>query len=47
MTQWRIQDFPGRQPIIWQIFCQKLHENESNWTGGGGGGGGMRAGAGP
>ena len=39
--QWRIQDFPdggrqllrrGRKPIIWHYFCQKLHENERNWT---------------
>ena len=22
----------GCQPIIWQFFCQKLHENERNWT---------------
>ena len=37
--QWRIQDFPGgcqprnleQRPIIWQDFCQKMHENESNW----------------
>ena len=38
--QWRIQDFPdgwgttpdvGWKPIILQDFCQKLHENGSNW----------------
>ena len=22
----------GRQPIIWQLFSRKLHENERNWT---------------
>ena len=22
----------GYQPIIWQIFRQKLHENERTWT---------------
>ena len=22
------------KPIIWQDFCQKMYENESNWTGG-------------
>ena len=22
----------GWKPIIWQVFCQKLHENERNWT---------------
>ena len=22
----------GRQPLIWQISCQKLHEIERNWT---------------
>ena len=21
----------GQKPIIWQDFCQKLHENERNW----------------
>ena len=40
--QWQIQDFPegggGRRPlsVIWQlignIFFQKLHKNERNWT---------------
>ena len=37
-----IQNFPdrganprgGHQSIIWQNNCQKLHENERNWTGG-------------
>ena len=39
--QWRIQDFPqGGAPtpksaIIFQIFSQKLHENERIWTPGG------------
>ena len=39
--QWRIQDFPqGGAPtpksaIIFQIFCQKPHENERIWTPGG------------
>ena len=47
IIQWRIQDFPdggGRQPLnldqkptICKDFCQKLHENERNWTKGGGG----------
>ena len=23
----------GRLPNIWHNFCQKLHENEKNWTG--------------
>ena len=39
--QWQIQDFPkGGAPtpkstIIFQFFCQKLHENERIWTPGG------------
>ena len=24
--------FPMRQPIIWQNFFRKLHDNERNWT---------------
>ena len=39
-TQWRIHDFPwganprgtAHQPIIWQNFCWRLHENERIWT---------------
>ena len=38
-SQWHIQDFlegaptpeVGRQPIIWQNCCQKLHKSERNW----------------
>ena len=38
LQQWRIQDFPdGRESA--NIFCQKLHQNERNWTESGGGGG--------
>ena len=22
----------GRKPIIYKVFCQKLHKNERNWT---------------
>ena len=41
VIKWRIQDFPdrglrplslGQKPNILQDFCQKLHENERNWT---------------
>ena len=42
VNQWWIQDFSdggrvltsefGVKNIIWQDFCQKLHENERNWT---------------
>ena len=37
IIQWRIQDFPegganSESPIILQIFCRKLHENERIWT---------------
>ena len=27
-----------QKPIIWQDFCQKLQENDRNWTGEGAGG---------
>ena len=36
-VQWQIQDFPGGANPRWgsitpHNFCQKLYENEKNWT---------------
>ena len=29
---WGATPWFGVTPIIWQDFCQRLHENERNWT---------------